>query len=195
MSFSNMLQDAVEGALSGHSNNNRNDNRDNDNEFNPAARYAESHANTSGGDTSLFTSALSFLDENKHRLSSDSEINEQEMIHAHQSLYGGDSEGRQHDSNSVGAGAAMQALKMFTTSDEGEKSGMDKNAFIGMAMAQAKKMFEEKEARGEVNGDKQSAINTAAEMALKMYLKSGGGGMAGTGGPGGGLLQLASKFL
>jgi hypothetical protein len=32
-------------------------------------------------------------------------------------------------------------------------------------------------------------------MALKMYMKSGGGGMAGTGGPGGGLLQLASKFL
>jgi hypothetical protein len=162
MSFSNMIQDAVEGALSGHNNNNNrdsnrhdnnsNDNRDdNDNEFNPAARYAESHTNTSSGDTSLFTSALSFLNENKHRLAS-SDINEQEMIQAHQSVYGGDSnnEPRQHDANSVGAGAAMQALKMFTTSSEGEKSGMDKNAFIGMAMAQAKKMFEEKEARGEV---------------------------------------------
>jgi hypothetical protein len=44
----------------------------------------------------------------------------------------------------------MQALKMFTSSSEGEKSGMDKNAFIGLAMAQAKKMFEEKEAKGEV---------------------------------------------
>lgn len=149
MSFSNMIQDAVEGALSGHSNNNNN--RREDDDFNPAVRYAESHANTSGGDTSLFTSALSFLNENKHRLSSDSEINEQEMIHAHQSLYGdGGEERRQHDSTSVGAGAAMQALKLFTTSSEGEKSGMDKNAFIGMAMAQAKKMFEEKEARGEV---------------------------------------------
>ncbi|KAF7182940.1 hypothetical protein CNMCM7691_002684 [Aspergillus felis] len=209
MSFSNMIQDALSGH--GHSNNdnynnnnnnnnnnNRQDNRYNDNdEFNPAVRYAESHANTS--DNSLFTSALSFLNENKHRLSADDDINEQEMIHAHQSLYGGNGGGesdRRHDSNSVGAGAAMQALKMFTTSSEGEKSGMDKNAFIGMAMAQAKKMFEEKEASGQVvNGDKQSAINKAAEMALKMYLKSGGGGMAGTGGPGGGLLQLASKFL
>jgi hypothetical protein len=196
MSFSNMIQDA----LSGHgnsNNNNRQDNRYDDNdEFNPAVRYAESHANTS--DTSLFTSALSFLNENKHRLSNDNDINEQEMIHAHQSLYGGNGGGegeRRHDSNSVGAGAAMQALKMFTTSSEGEKSGMDKNAFIGLAMAQAKKMFEEKEASGQVNGDKQSAINSAAEMALKMYMKSGGGGMAGTGGPGGGLLQLASKFL
>ncbi|GFF48915.1 hypothetical protein IFM61606_07022 [Aspergillus udagawae] len=196
MSFSNMIQDA----LSGHgnsNNNNRQDNRYDDNdEFNPAVRYAESHANTS--DTSPFTSALSFLKENKHRLSNDNDINEQEMIQAHQSLYGGNGGGeseRRHDSNSVGAGAAMQALKMFTTSSEGEKSGMDKNAFIGLAMAQAKKMFEEKEASGQVNGDKQSAINAAAEMALKMYMKSGGGGMAGTGGPGGGLLQLASKFL
>jgi hypothetical protein len=190
MSFSNMIQDALSGH--GHSNNNnRHDDRDDD--FNPAVRYAESHANTS--DPSLFTSALSFLNENKHRLSNDNDINEQEMIHAHKSLYGGGESERRHDSNSVGAGAAMQALKMFTSSSEGEKSGMDKNAFIGLAMAQAKKMFEEKEAKGEVNGDKQSAINAAAEMALKMYLKSGGGGMAGTGGPGGGLLQLASKFL
>jgi hypothetical protein len=151
MSFSNMIQDA----LSGHgnsNNNNRQENRYDDNdEFNPAVRYAESHANTS--DTSLFTSALSFLNENKHRLSNDNDINEQEMIHAHQSLYGGNGGGegeRRHDSNSVGAGAAMQALKMFTTSSEGEKSGMDKNAFIGLAMAQAKKMFEEKEASGQV---------------------------------------------
>ncbi|EAW20211.1 uncharacterized protein NFIA_098410 [Aspergillus fischeri NRRL 181] len=191
MSFSNMIQDALSGH--GHSNNNNN-RHDNDNDdFNPAVRYAESHTNTS--DPSLFTSALSFLNENKHRLSNDNDINEQEMIHAHQSLYGGGESERRHDSSSVGAGAAMQALKMFTSSSEGEKSGMDKNAFIGLAMAQAKKMFEEKEAKGEVNGDKQSAINAAAEMALKMYLKSGGGGMAGTGGPGGGLLQLASKFL
>ncbi|GFF85178.1 hypothetical protein IFM47457_06725 [Aspergillus lentulus] len=192
MSFSNMIQDALSGH--GHSNNNNNNRHDDrDDDFNPAVRYAESHANTS--DPSLFTSALSFLNENKHRLSNDNDIDEQEMIHAHQSLYGGGESERRHDSSSVGAGAAMQALKMFTTSSEGEKSGMDKNAFIGLAMAQAKKMFEEKEAKGEVNGDKQSAINSAAEMALKMYLKSGGGGMAGTGGPGGGLLQLASKFL
>ncbi|GIJ90626.1 hypothetical protein Asppvi_009587 [Aspergillus pseudoviridinutans] len=193
MSFSNMIQDALSGHGHSNNNNNRQDNRYDDNEeFNPAVRYAESHANTS--DNSLFTSALSFLNENKHRLSADDDINEQEMIHAHQSLYGGESD-RRHDSNSVGAGAAMQALKLFTTSSEGEKSGMDKNAFIGLAMAQAKKIFEEKEASGQVNGDKQSAINKAAEMALKMYLKSGGGGMSGTGGPGGGLLQLASKFL
>jgi hypothetical protein len=145
MSFSNMIQDALSGH--GHSNNNnRHDDRDDD--FNPAVRYAESHANTS--DPSLFTSALSFLNENKHRLSNDNDINEQEMIHAHKSLYGGGESERRHDSNSVGAGAAMQALKMFTSSSEGEKSGMDKNAFIGLAMAQAKKMFEEKEAKGEV---------------------------------------------
>jgi hypothetical protein len=76
--FSNLIQDV----LSGRGNNNSNSNRKNnnngygkreDNDFNPAIRYTESHANTSH--TTLFTSALSFLNENSHCLSADHKIN------------------------------------------------------------------------------------------------------------------------
>jgi len=76
------------------------------------------------------------------------------MVSAHQSLYGGMSDDRKHDSNSVGMGAAMQALKMFTSSDSGSGSssssgGMDKNKLIGIAMQQAGNLWEKKNSSGQ----------------------------------------------
>ncbi|KAJ5698687.1 hypothetical protein N7462_000692 [Penicillium macrosclerotiorum] len=164
-------------------------------DFSSAAHHAQEHH--SSEDRGLFESALSFLNERKSEYADPSryDVDEQHAVNAHQAMYGGGSdEGRSHDSGTVGAGAAMQALKMFTSGGSSD-GGMDKNKLIGMAMAQAGKLWDEKQGSGaNISGDKQSAVNSAAEMALKMYMKSNGGGSSGTGGPAG-LMSLASKFL
>lgn len=82
------------------------------------------------------------------------------MISAHQAMYGGGGDDQQqHDSRAVGMGAAMQALKMFTSSQGGGSGagagaggagGADMNSLIGMAMAQAGKLFDEKQSAGSV---------------------------------------------
>ncbi|KAJ5336650.1 hypothetical protein MYU51_005683 [Penicillium brevicompactum] len=170
-------------------------------DFSSAADHAQEHHGSE--DKSLFSSALNFINDRKGQYSgSGGDVDEQHAVNAHQAMYGSGSNSNQnHDSNTVGAGAAMQALKMFTGGGSGGSSsdgGMDKNKLIGLAMAQAGKLWDEKQGSGgNVSGDKQSAVNSAAEMALKMYMKSQGGGVGGTGGAGGasGLLSLASKFL
>lgn len=66
-------------------------------------------------------------------------------------MYGSGSSNEKHDSNTVGAGAAMQALKMFAGGNESSGSsggGMDKNKLIGLAMAQAGKLWDEKNGSG-----------------------------------------------
>lgn len=170
---------------------------DNDpNDFNGAIAHAERHHDGSG-DQSMFSNAVSFLQGRKNEYSNPQNINidQNQMVQAHQSLYGGGGDGggdQTHDSQTLGAGAAMQALKMFTGG--GGAGGGGQNEFVGMAMAQASKLWDQKAGQGNVSGDKQSAITSAAEMALKMYMSSKGGGMGGTGGPAE-LMSLASKFL
>ncbi|KAE8149697.1 hypothetical protein BDV25DRAFT_155828 [Aspergillus avenaceus] len=156
---------------------------------NEALSHAESHHGSSG-DSSLFSSALNFLKEKQGR-SSSPDIDESQMVQSHHQLYNEDSS-KSHNSDSLGAGAAMQALKMFTSGESGS-SGGDKNAFIGIAMSQAAKLWEQKNSSGAVQDDKQSAVNKAAEMAMKMYMKNQGSGSSGTGGPA--LMSLASKFF
>ncbi|KAL4790481.1 hypothetical protein BDV19DRAFT_394052 [Aspergillus venezuelensis] len=152
---------------------------------------AVSHATaqSSSSDNSLFSSALQFI---KERNIDKDDIDEEHAVNAHRQYENG--EGGNMDSRDLGAGAAMQALKMFNSGSGGESGGQDKNKFIGLAMAQAEKMWEEKAGKGEASGDKQSAINQAAEMAFKFYLKSQMSGSSGTGGPSG-LMDLAGKFL
>lgn len=116
----------------------------NDN-YNGALSHAQQH--DSGDNSSLFSQALSFLNQNKDRISN-SNINEEQAVKAHQSLYGGGSGGNtQHDSQTLGAGAAMQALKMFTSQGSsggsGVSAGGDKNQLIGLAMAQASKLWDQ----------------------------------------------------
>ncbi|KAJ5999887.1 hypothetical protein N7481_000296 [Penicillium waksmanii] len=166
-------------------------------DFSSAAHHASQEH--SSEDRSFFDSALSFIKERKGEYADTSkyEVDEAHAMNAHQAMYGGGGDERSHDSGTVGAGAAMQALKMFTGgggSGGGSDGGMDKNKLMGLAMAQASKLWDEKNASGNVSGDKQSAVNSAAEMALKMYMKGGSGGIGGTGGAGG-LMSLASKFL
>ncbi|KAL4989776.1 hypothetical protein BDW68DRAFT_59251 [Aspergillus falconensis] len=179
MSFQNILVDAVKSHF---------DKDDDKDDLNPALSHASAHA--SSEDSSLFSQALSFINQRKSEGVND-DIDEEQAVNAHRRY----EQGGHMDSKDFGAGAALQALKMFNSSSGQETGGgKDKNAFIGMAMAQAAKMWEEKAGRGEASGDKQSAINQAAEMAFKMYLKSQMSGSEGTGGPGG-LMSLASKFL
>lgn len=70
---------------------------------------------------------------------------------AHQSLYGSGGSGEKYDEKSLGAGAAMQALKMFTSGQgDSGSGGHDQNKFIGIAMAQAGKLWEEQNQGGNV---------------------------------------------
>ncbi|KAI4158349.1 MAG: hypothetical protein LQ342_007518 [Letrouitia transgressa] len=153
------------------------------NEFDGAISHAQHHSGGGQGDESLFSSALGFLNGKKHEVDKE-DLDEQGAVQAHQAAYGA---GGQHSSETLGQGAAMQALKMFTSGESGghQGGGGGQNAFIGMAMGQASKLFDEKSSQGNVDpsADKQSAVNSAAKMALKMYMKSqvggGGGGLLG----------------
>ncbi|PLN82805.1 hypothetical protein BDW42DRAFT_192807 [Aspergillus taichungensis] len=194
---------------------------DSDDEFNPALSHAQSSDPNDSTSRELFSQALQFIKSRKssYQDTSSYDIDESHMVQSHQALYGNSGEsasyysggdmgeqssggyhhqqegggGGHNDSDSLGAGAALQALKMFTSGGS-SGGGTDKNELIGMAMAQAGRLWEEKNSSGGVSGDKQSAVNKAAELALKMYMKSEGGGLGGTGGPSG-LLSLAGKFL
>lgn len=117
-----------------------------DDDFSGAASHAQEHH--SSEDKSLFSSALNFIQERKGQYSG--EVDEQHAVNSHQAMYGSGSSGQTHDSGTVGAGAAMQALKMFTGGSSGgsESSGMDKNKLIGLAMAQAGKLWDEKQSSG-----------------------------------------------
>ncbi|DAA77820.1 TPA_exp: Uncharacterized protein A8136_5523 [Trichophyton benhamiae CBS 112371] len=151
-------------------------------------------------DDSLFSKALSFLNNKKDKVGRE-DIDEQKVVQSHQMLYGDkDDRDEKHGAESLGSGAAMQALKMFMSSSGNQnqsQGGGDQNKLVGMAMAQAGQMWEQKNQQGRVNTDKQTAVNMAAEYALKMYIKGQmGGGSTGAGGLGGlGGLALISSAL
>merc|ERR1712225_73694 len=164
-----------------------------DDDLTGAAEHAERHAGSSG-DSSLFSSILSSLGQNKQSIGN-SNLNEQDAVQSHQQFFGNGG-GGQADSGSMGAAAAMQALKMFSGGGSGNtQQGNSQNAFVGMAMAEASKLFDNQSSQGNVaNASKESTVQKAGEMALKMYMKSqiqGGGGSSGASG----LLSMASKFL
>lgn len=120
------------------------------NEFDGALSHAQHHSGGGQGDEGLFGSALSFLNGKKHEVDQE-DLDEQGAVQAHQAAYGG---GGQHSSETLGQGAAMQALKMFTSGEggghQGGGGGGGQNAFIGMAMGQASKLFDEKSSQGNV---------------------------------------------
>lgn len=106
----------------------------------------------------MYSQAMSFLNGNKHEIGKQG-IDEQQMVGAHQQLYGqgGAGGGQQHSADTLGAGAAMQALKMFTGGSgggggvgggQGGQGGQSE--FVGMAMAQAGKLFDQQSGQGNV---------------------------------------------
>lgn len=131
----------------------------NDGDLSGAMDHARQHGGN-GDDPSLFSNALGFLSNNRSRIGS-GDMDEQQAVRAHQAMYGGGGGGgyeggQAHSSETLGAGAAMQALKMFTGGGAGQGGmggmggGNSQNQFVGMAMGQASKLFDQQSAQGRV---------------------------------------------
>lgn len=115
--------------------------------------HAQQHGSSADDDTSIFSHALDFLGGNKAAITAHDNIDEQAAIGAHQAVYGGGEGGQRHSSETLGAGAALQALKMFTGGSGGGSHGAGGNSqaqLIGMAMGQASKLWEEQNGKGNV---------------------------------------------
>ncbi|KYG43462.1 hypothetical protein M433DRAFT_156736 [Acidomyces richmondensis BFW] len=144
------------------------------------------------GDSSMFQNAIGMI-QGRHQQYQNEPIDEQDAIRQHAAYYNGGEGAGPATSNGMGSAAALQALKMF---NQGGSSGggNSQSQFISMAMAQAAKLFDQQSAQGNVadGHSKQDAISSAGEMAMKLFMKSemGSGGSGG-----GGLMNLASKFL
>ena len=124
--------------------------QDDDDDYSGAMSHAQQHSSGSGDD-SLFSSVLGQLSGNKQRYQNE-DVDEEQMVGAHQAMYGGGGEeGRQHGSETVGAGAAMQAMKMFTGGGgAGGQQGGGQNALVGMAMGQASQLFDQQSSQGKL---------------------------------------------
>jgi len=105
------------------------------------------HAEQNGSSRSdLLNAAVNYLKENSGRFSKE-DVDEERAVKAHKVLYEGKSDDSdKHDSESLGMGAALQALKLFMGQSHGGSG--DKNQLIGLAMAQAEKLFDQKAAEG-----------------------------------------------
>ncbi|KAF8711941.1 Beta-flanking protein, partial [Rhizoctonia solani] len=157
-----------------------------------AVQNATQHSGGTG-DTSLFSTALGFLNQNQAQHTEP--INEQHVQNAHAEAY---EKGKASslDAGSLGAAAAMQVLKNFTSGSgpTGSGGGDSRSQLIGMAMSEASKLFESQESK---TGQKQDAVNSAAMTVMKLLVqsKTGPGATNAGGNDFGSLLNLASKFL
>lgn len=152
-------QSSYNDANSGYQQGGSNYQQSGDNEYQGALSHAHQHSSYGGSssdESSLFSNALGFLRGNKQEIVQDDNVNESQAMDAHQALYGEGRHQQQHSSETVGAGAAMQALKMFTGGGSGagqtgsQGGGNSQNKFIGMAMAQASSLFDKQSSQGNV---------------------------------------------
>ncbi|CCF44646.1 hypothetical protein CH063_13979 [Colletotrichum higginsianum] len=115
-----------------------------------------------------------------------------DAVKKHKKFFGDDDDDddEKADDKGLGAAAAMQALKMFSSGQTGGQK-QSQGGFAGLAMAEASRLFDQRQSQGKVadGTSKESAIQQAGEMALKMYFKSQGQQQAG------GFMGLASKFM
>ncbi|KAG5993637.1 hypothetical protein E4U43_003434 [Claviceps pusilla] len=169
-----------------------------------AQHHAAGSAGSSGG-SDLFANIMGAVGQRQDKIQSE-DIDEEDAIKQHQHAYQNDGKG---DSNTLGTAAAMQALKMFTQSNNSASSVSGQGAFLGMAMAEASKsragynrspiradanprnkLFDDKAAQGKVQGgaSKENVVQQAVETAMKMYFKSQASSQ-------GGLAGMAAKFL
>jgi hypothetical protein len=91
------------------------------------------------------------------------------MKQSHNQLYQQGGGSGNFGAGGLGAGAAMQALKMFSGGQGGQQGGGGQTQLIGMAMSEASKLFDQQNQQGNVASgtDKQSVVNMAAKMAMK----------------------------
>ncbi|OWZ32981.1 beta-flanking protein [Cryptococcus neoformans c45] len=163
---------------------------------NTAVSAANEHNSNGNENSSLFSSALSFIGNmNKN----DTDIDEEKVQRDHQQAYGQGNTGGM-TSSSLGAAAAMQAIKSFTsggtdTSSNKQGGGDMQSKIMGMAMSEAAKLFDS--SGGNVQGNKQDAITSAGQVIMKLMLKSQVTGMIGGSNSGAlsGLASMASKFF
>ncbi|KAJ8516113.1 hypothetical protein ONZ45_g6532 [Pleurotus djamor] len=149
------------------------------------------------GESSLFSSALSFLNNNKEDQTKP--LDEDDVQKAHKKAYEENSPGGL-SANLLGSAAAMQVLKQFTGGSSSDKSAPKDDAggmtkLISLAMAEATKLFDK--SGGAASGDKQDAVNGAAMTVMKLMVQSKMGGSTTGGSDSGGLgqlMSLASKF-
>jgi len=155
--------------------------------------HANKHSDNAG-DSSLFSSAMGFLKNNKGQQKED--IDEDGVQDAHNKAYSqGNASGL--DAGGMGAAAAMQAFKTFTSGGGQQSSGGGnmQSKLVGMAMSEAAKLFES--SGGAASGNKQDAVNSAGMTVMKMLMKSQMSQMMGGSNSGGlsSMMGLASKFM
>ncbi|KIY51280.1 hypothetical protein FISHEDRAFT_37346, partial [Fistulina hepatica ATCC 64428] len=118
------------------------------------------------GDHGLVSSALSFVQSNKSQHTES--VDEDHVTNAHKQAY---EEGRagEMSANSMGAAAAMQALKKFTSCGGSASSGSQSD-LIGLAIKEASSLFDS--AGGSASGGKQEVVNGAAMTMMKLVVQS-----------------------
>lgn len=151
------------------------------------------------GESSLFSSALSYIQGMGGNPSAAEDLDEDDVQRKHEQAYGQGNAGGM-SANALGAAAAMQAMKKFTSGSgggapaSGQGGDMQSN-LIGMAMKEAAKLFDQ--SGGAASGTKQDAVSGAGATIMKLLMKQQMAGMMG-GQNSGGLSQLmgmASKFM
>ncbi|KAL7269816.1 hypothetical protein RUND412_007499 [Rhizina undulata] len=158
-----------------------------------ARHVAERHSGSQ--ESSLFSSALSFLSGREKQLSEE-DIDETDYVDRHRKMYS--NEQIPGSSKSIGTAAAMQALKAFTGGKGEAAQKQDSKTFIGLAMGECVKLFDQQSNKGQLaqGANKQEAVNTAAQMAMKLFLKSkvssSSGGSSGSSDM---LMSLASRLM
>ncbi|GAA5839487.1 hypothetical protein JCM3766R1_003559 [Sporobolomyces carnicolor] len=162
---------------------------------NEAVQHASSQR---GGDSNLFSTAMSFLNSSSSHTNPD-DLDGDGIVDAHEQAYSKGNAGNL-SANQMGQAAGMNAFKQYFQGGSGQAQqqsggGDMKSQLIGRAMSEAAKLFDQN--GGASGGDKQTAVNSAAATIMKLLLKSqmsstiGGGNSGGLGG----LMSMASKFM
>jgi len=136
---------------------------------------------------------MGFINSNKGQQKED--VDEEGVQDAHSKAYSqGNASGL--DAGGMGAAAAMQAFKMFTSGGgQQSSSGGGQSKLVGMAMSEAAKLFDS--SGGAASGNKQDVVNSAGMTVMKMLMKSQMSQMMGGQNSGGlgSLMGLASKLM
>jgi len=148
---------------------------------------AQQHAGDSGS-SDLFSSAMSHLSNRKNEQTQP--VDEEHVTRAHNEAYS-NGNASNLDSGSLGAAAAMQALKKFTSGSSGTSQSGGTSQLISLAMGEASKLFES--SGGSAN--KQDTINSAAMTMMKLVVQSKFSGGSSSAGGLGGILSMAQKFM
>jgi len=148
-------------------------------------------SNHPGADSSLFSNAAHYLNQNQDQ--HNQPVNEDDVQDAHRQAYQGGGAGNL-SAGAMGSAAALQALQKFT-SGGGSGGGGGSSQLISLAMAEATKLFDQ--SGGPSSGSKQDVVNSASMTVMKLLVQSKLSGMTGGGNSGGlgSLAGLASKFV